>query len=183
MPLIPVSLPLNDGSHVLDNGHRRVDEGPGLPVMPSGQVLTGKHAPEMAPHLVLPQNIPPNIPHSPTLDHILAKFMEDRRAQAVQGVPVEVLVGPLYPNFTSLVYREANFDSHPLSKLFTDIVRTFPDIGGLPEQVAVVYVMFLLMRWLINPTVENYYRIPEWFTPRPSQLFVKHPYWMDHIPW
>jgi hypothetical protein len=117
------------------------------------------------------------------LDHILETFIDERRAQAAQGVPVEILVGPPYPNFTALVYREANVDSHPLSKLFTDIVRTFPDISGLPEQVAVVYVMFLLMRWMIHPSLENYYRLPEWISPRPSQLFVKHPYWMDHIPW
>jgi hypothetical protein len=69
------------------------------------------------------------------------------------------------------------------SKLFTDIIRTFPDICGLPEQVAVVFTMFLVMRWQIDPTQENYERLPDWMTPRPSQLFVPHPYWVNHLPW
>jgi hypothetical protein len=43
--------------------------------------------------------------------------------------------------------------------------------------------MFLVMRWQIDPTQENYERLPDWMTPRPSQLFVPHPYWVNHLPW
>ncbi|KAL8866011.1 MAG: hypothetical protein Q9174_006556, partial [Haloplaca sp. 1 TL-2023] len=49
--------------------------------------------------------------------------------------------------------------------------------------VAVLYIMFLIMRWQISPTRENYDRLPEWMTPRPSQLFTPHPAWVDHLPW
>jgi hypothetical protein len=42
--------------------------------------------------------------------------------------------------------------------------------------------MFSLTRWMITPTQENYERIPEFFTPRPSQLMAPHPAWIDHIP-
>jgi len=73
--------------------------------------------------------------------------------------------------------------SHPLSKVFTDILATFPDISTLPEQVAVHYIMFLLMRWQVEPSRGNYERLPEWMTPRPSQLFTPHPAWMDYLPW
>ena len=73
--------------------------------------------------------------------------------------------------------------SHPVSKVFTDILRTFPNIASLPEQVAVLYLMFLLMRWQIYPTAENYDRMPEWLTPRPSQLLTPHPPWIDYLPW
>lgn len=39
------------------------------------------------------------------------------------------------------------------------------------------------MRWQIAPTQENYERLPDWMTPRPSQLFTAHPAWMDYLPW
>ena len=43
--------------------------------------------------------------------------------------------------------------------------------------------MFLIMRWQIHPTQETYDRLPDWVTPRPSQLFTPHPAWIDHLPW
>jgi hypothetical protein len=140
----------------------------------------GRYAPA---YLVLYEVLPQTIPATCPLDNILCTFIRERRAMAAQGVPVEVLVGPPLPNFATLVCREADIESHPLSKLFTDIVRTFPDISGLPEQIAVVYVMFLLMRWITHPTPANYHRLPVWIMPRASQLFTKHPCWMDLIPW
>ena len=110
-------------------------------------------------------------------------FLRNRQTMAANGAPSAELVGPSYPNFTALVYPGSVVEAHPLSKLFTDIVRTFPDVSGLPEQIAVVYVMFLFMRWQIEPTQENYDRLPDWMTPRASQLFTRHPYWIDHLPW
>jgi hypothetical protein len=113
----------------------------------------------------------------------MLKFLGACHAEAAEGVPLHVIAGPAYPNFTALVHRERSSESHRLSKLFTDIIGTFTDISRLTEQVAVVYVMFLVMRWQIAPTEENYDRLPEWFTPRPSQLFVPHPYWFNFLPW
>lgn len=43
--------------------------------------------------------------------------------------------------------------------------------------------MFLLMRWAIIPTVENYDRLPEWIRPRVSQVTTSHPIWVDFLPW
>lgn len=173
---------------LLDNNQRRVD--PNLPPpaqhqSPAASVVAGMspgvgvHAPSLVPHLTMPRTIQPTCP----LDVLMLDFLADRHARAAEGVPLKTLVGPLYPNFTSLVYPDRVVDAHPLSKLFTDILRTFPDICGLPEQVAIVFIMFLIMRWQIDPTQENYDRMPEWVTPRASQLFVPHPYWFNHLPW
>lgn len=125
------------------------------------------------------RNIPPTCP----LDGLLLEFLAERRQQAAEGVPSQKLVGPAYPSVSSLLNPERSVFSHPLSKVFTDILRTFPDLSKLPEQVAVLYVMFLIMRWQISPTLENYNRLPDWVTPRPSQLFTPHPAWIDHLPW
>ena len=163
-----------------DTTQRRVD-----PNLPPPQQFASTHpalaqqAPLLVPHLTFPRQITSTCP----LDVIMMEFLAERHMRAAEGMPANLLVGPLYPNFTQLVYPERNIDSHPLSKLFTDILRTFPDISGLPEQVAIIYIMFLIMRWQIDPTQENYDRLPDWVTPRASQLFVPHPCWMDHVPW
>ncbi|OQD82131.1 hypothetical protein PENANT_c023G10328 [Penicillium antarcticum] len=117
------------------------------------------------------------------LDTILLDFLHSRQREAAQGIPKQKLVGPPYPSVSSLLNPDKSVYSHPVSKVFTDILRTFPDIAGLPEQVAVLYTMFLLMRWQIYPTQENYHRLPEWLTPRPTQLLHPHPAWMDYVPW
>ncbi|EOA87249.1 uncharacterized protein SETTUDRAFT_41623 [Exserohilum turcica Et28A] len=169
---------------LLDNGQRRPVD-PNLPpphhARPSN-VSTSQHAqyaPSLVAHLTLPRNLPATCP----LDVILLDFLQDRQNRAAEGVPIKTLVGPHYPNFTSLAYPDRAVESHPLSKLFTDILRTFPDICGRPEQVAIVFIMFLIMRWQIEPTQENYDRLPHWVTPRPAQLFTPHALWIDHLPW
>ncbi|USP82047.1 hypothetical protein yc1106_09321 [Curvularia clavata] len=186
-PYIHTDMPFDERLGVdflLDNGQRRAVD-PNLPpphqLRPSN-VSTSQHAqyaPNMVAHLTLPRNLPATCP----LDVILLDFLQDRQNRAAEGVPIKTLVGPHYPNFTSLAYPDRQVEAHPLSKLFTDILRTFPDICGRPEQVAIVFIMFLIMRWQIEPTQENYDRLPHWATPRPSQLFTAHALWIDHLPW
>jgi hypothetical protein len=124
-----------------------------------------------------------NVAATCSLDTILLDFLHGRQREAAQGISRQKLAGPPYPSVSSLLNPERSVYSHPVSKVFTDILRTFPDISSLPEQVAVLYTMFLLMRWQIYPTQENYERLPEWFTPRPTQLLQPHPVWMDYVPW
>jgi hypothetical protein len=93
-----------------------------------------------------------------------------------------VIIGPRYPSVSSLLNPAVSRFSHPLSKVFTDILQAFPDISALPERVAVLFVMFLIMRWQISPTRENYDRLPDWARPLPPQHVVPHPAWMDILP-
>ena len=81
-----------------------------------------------------------NIPSTCPLDGLLLDFLADRRQQALDGVPTQELTGPLYPSFLSLINPQRKQTSHPLSKVFTDMMSTFPDISTLPEQVAILYV-------------------------------------------
>lgn len=124
-----------------------------------------------------------NVPATCPLDSVLLDFLCDRQQQAAKGISGQRLVGPPYPSITSLLNPEKSVYTHPISKVFTDILRAFPDIASLPEQIAILYIMFLLMRWQIYPTQQNYERLPEWLTPRPSQLLTPHPAWVDYIPW
>ena len=124
-----------------------------------------------------------NIPATCPLDGLLLDFLHERQQRAAEGLSHQKLVGPAYPSVSSLLNPEKARYAHPLSKVFTDMIGTFPDISQLPEQVAVLYIMFLIMRWQISPSQENYDRLPEWVTPRPSQLLTPHPAWIDHLPW
>ncbi|KAF2705743.1 hypothetical protein K504DRAFT_459837 [Pleomassaria siparia CBS 279.74] len=160
-----------------NNAQRRVD--PNLPPSEHAAPAIAQHAPLLNPYTTLPRLVSATCP----LDVIMLEFLAERQMRAAEGMPIKTLVGPMYPNFTQLVYPERTLDSHPLSRLFTDILRTFPEIIGVPEQVAIIFIMYLVMRWQIEPTQENYDRMPDWVTPRPSQLFVPHPYWIDHLPW
>jgi len=139
----------------------------------------GPYPGEQAAHATPIRNSAPTCP----LDSILLDFLHERQKQAAEGVATPKLVGPAYPSVSSLLNPEKSIHSHPLSKVFTDILATFPGLSTLPEQVATLYIMFLIMRWQISPTQENYDRLPDWVTPRPSQLFTPHPPWIDHVPW
>ncbi|PGH31941.1 hypothetical protein GX50_05269 [[Emmonsia] crescens] len=135
--------------------------------------------PSIAPHMVPVRNVDPTCP----MDGILLDFLHTRQREAADGTSKQILVGPPYPSVSSLLNPAKSAYSHPLSKVFTDILSKFPGISNLPEQVAVLYVMFLLMRWQIYPTQQNYDRLPEWLTPRTSQIMIPHPAWMDYLPW
>ncbi|ORY64058.1 uncharacterized protein BCR38DRAFT_324244, partial [Pseudomassariella vexata] len=117
-----------------------------------------------------------------TLDNILLEFLSERRQRAAEGIPTQEIVGPRYPSVSSLLNPANSAFSHPLSKIFTDILVTFPGICTLPEKIAVLYIMFLIMRWQISPTQENYNLLPPWVQPRPVQFYTSHPAWIDHLP-
>lgn len=69
-----------------------------------------------------------------------------------------------------------------LSMYMARIVTWFEGLSGLPEKVAVCYVMYGMLRWQTYPTPENYELMPEWMRPCPAQLNIYHPAWFDHIP-
>lgn len=116
------------------------------------------------------------------LDSLLLDFLYERRQRAADGLSQQELIGPRYPSVSSLLNPANSRYSHPLSKVFTDILATFPDLSRLPERVAVLYIMFLIMRWQIAPTQENFDRLPAWAAPIPSQFTIEHPAWIDHLP-
>jgi flagellar motor protein MotB len=130
-------------------------------------------------HLRLPRNQEATC----QLDSVMLDFMTERRRAAAQGTPSSSLVGPSYPSISSLLNPARAPKSHPLSKLFTDVLANLPDVSEIPELVACLYIMFLVMRWRIAPTQENYDRLPEWIRPIRAQLEVGHPIWFDNVPW
>ena len=72
------------------------------------------------------------------LDGLLLDFLGERRQRATEGMPSRELVGPAYPSVVSLLKPQRSLTSHPLSKVFTDMLSTFPDLATLPEQIGVL---------------------------------------------
>lgn len=130
------------------------------------------------PWLSLPKNVPPTCP----LDGLLLNFLHSRQRDPVSDVSSPSF-NPSYPSVSSLLNPSAAHHLDPLSQLMTDIISKFPNIANLPEQIAVLFCMFMQMRWQINPTPENYERVPEWMRPTAAQIFNPHPAWIEHIPW
>ncbi|KAK5174171.1 uncharacterized protein LTR77_001251 [Saxophila tyrrhenica] len=132
-------------------------------------------------HTRLPKNCPPTCP----LDFLLVDFLTGRRQQIAKGVPMHEVAGPEYPSLLAFKDPEApqSHGYHPVSALLVDILSKFPDISMLPEKVAVLYIMFLILRWQICPCERCYQRLPDWVKPTPGQLNTEHAAWHDHVPW
>lgn len=168
----------NDGrlgvDFLLEHGGQRIPKSVNG-ISPNSQHNTSEHG-----HFsMLPRRIAATCP----LDAILLDAVAERNRARNQGLSKEDVVGPLYPNWNHLLNKHTSTPTHAISKLITDILRTFPDLSRVPEQVAVIYVMFLITRWEVEPSKENYERLPEWVRPLPSQLFTPHPCWLDYLPW
>lgn len=91
------------------------------------------------------------IKHTPAtcpLDFVLLDFMRERRERAAEGVPTRELVGPEYPSITSLLNPVKGPWSHPVSKVFTDVLSKFSALCRVPEKVAVLYVMFVISKYV-----------------------------------
>ncbi|KAI1105038.1 hypothetical protein F4804DRAFT_305321 [Jackrogersella minutella] len=145
---------------------------------PQASVQSAETASSWVGHSAPIKNGAPTCP----LDQLLLDFLEERRQRAAEGIPTREVVGPRYPSVSSLLNPANSAFSHPLSKVFTDILAAFPGISGLPERVAVLYYMFLVMRWQVQPSRENVELLPAWALPTPSQLACPHPAWVDHLP-
>lgn len=132
------------------------------------------------PYTAVPMHCPPTCP----LDHVFGDFITARRAQ-IKHAPstIPIVLGPNKPSYSVLVNPQISPHSHPLSKLHTDILDTFPDISRLAERVAILYHQFNYMRWQIHPTRENYDMIPSWLVPSERSTTQAHPAWIDHLCW
>lgn len=147
------------------------------------------------PYLVSPQLIPQaavtppihsmltRVFHNCHLDGVTLRFIADTQEMHKRGKPLSELEGPPQPSYNHFLNPQTNHRPHELSKMLMGVLNAFPDLSRLPEQLAVIHMLHKLMRWQIRPTKENYDAMPDWFQPRPAQLFIPHPHWLDFIPW
>ena len=129
----------------------------------------------------LPLNSAPTCP----LDVILEDFVAESRRQVASGKPIRQVLGPEYPSFIAMLAPDSpqRDHCHPLSVLLIDILFKFEGISAMAERVAIIYTVFLVMRWLICPCERCYERLPEFFRPGIEQLEIPHAQFVETLPW
>jgi len=110
-------------------------------------------------------------------------YLSEQKRAVIEGTPYATLMGPPRPSVSALLDPTAAPQAHPLIKVLSDIISKFPDLRDIPEKLGSLYIMFLLLRWEVSPTDENYERVPAWMRPTESQLVNPHPAWIDFLPW
>lgn len=146
--------------------------------------VSSNRAPNSPSHTSANQLIAHEVATCP-LDHLLGDFITSQRHKLATGAPLDQVIGPDRPSFNgftdSEMPRRAEVD--PITAVLVDILSKFPDIGTLPERIAVLYVMYHILRWLICPCERCYNLVPEWARPLPESLENNHPTWVDYLPW
>ncbi|PVH97919.1 hypothetical protein DM02DRAFT_657820 [Periconia macrospinosa] len=129
------------------------------------------------------ETIPLNVAPTCMSDQILQTFVESRwEAHAMQSAG-RIPTYPDVPDLTALLDGRPNRVVDETSSVVGDIVRSYSEIDTLPKQVAVLYIMYSLMKWQVLRTKAAYEAVPEWLRPEPIQLKQPHASWIDRIPW
>lgn len=108
-------------------------------------------------------------------------FINEAKGFISSGVAPDRLFGVL-PDVEALVNEAAFQRSSFLSQWTARLANSF----GMPTlscRMAVMWLHWLLMRWMIHPTPATYLAIPDWYRPTPYQVFVPHPVYVDFQIW
>ncbi|KAF2862554.1 hypothetical protein K470DRAFT_255839, partial [Piedraia hortae CBS 480.64] len=127
--------------------------------------------------------LPKSIPSENPFDVMLSDFIVRCRQEVSKGTPLHSVLGSHYPAFEALCGPEMPHRLHPLSAFLNDVLSQFASTSALPERAAILYLMFLVLRWHICPCEPCYVRLPAWARPTAEALQNEHPLWVDYIPW
>ncbi|KAI1627982.1 hypothetical protein EDD37DRAFT_623904 [Exophiala viscosa] len=123
------------------------------------------------------QRIPFNSPPTCLSDQIFQNLVEDQLRDGSTDI-----FGNSSPDLLRLVDNTA-LHTGTLNDVVLDIVKSYAEIDSLPKQVAVHFVMFRVMRWMVLQDEESWNQLPQWLRPIPEQITTTHPAWIDRIPW
>lgn len=108
-------------------------------------------------------------------------FINEAKRLISSGVAPDRVFG-LLPDIEALVNEAAYQRSSFLSQWTARHANSF-GIPTLSCRMAVMWLQWLLMRWMIHPTPATYLAIPDWYRPTPYQMFVPHPVYIDFQIW
>lgn len=126
----------------------------------------------------LPSHILPTCP----FDKILIDYMEECRKRAAMGQSWDDVLGPPWPDMTTLLYPELEGTTRPHSPstLLASTMRGFTSIQGLAQKMATCSCAYYIYRWLIAPTSENFDLVPDQLRPTDDQIQIPHPIWIEY---
>jgi hypothetical protein len=124
------------------------------------------------------------IPTCP-LDQIVTVLIQTRRPYELFGGNFQEFQKRPFPSIQSLINPkdDAEAEKSPVTSTIVNSIIQVMTVPALPEQIAILYFMGSIIRWLISPTETNYNSMPDWLRPTPTQLSNPHPVWIDLFVW
>jgi hypothetical protein len=122
------------------------------------------------------------------LDQLMFSVIHSQRHLAITAnVTGEDLVGPSFPSVHLLFNQPGPPEKKPstLNEVMArySAVLSRRGFALIPEKLASFMCMYRFVQWQISPNYGTYQALHEWQAPRPSQLMIPHPAWMDLPPW
>jgi hypothetical protein len=127
--------------------------------------------------------LPKHTPSTCDLDTVVINLIQQRRQLESTGGNVSEFTRHAFPSIQSLLNPTYEPLASPVTSTIVKNIIHVMTVPTLPEQIAILYVMSKVIRWQISPTQANYFDLPEWLRPTPSQLIHTHPPWLDLFLW
>ncbi|KJR82944.1 uncharacterized protein SPSK_04268 [Sporothrix schenckii 1099-18] len=126
---------------------------------------------------------PLNSPPASIADQLFQGFVDvQRRAVALASPSATSASTSSAPDITPLLdSRRRGTDE--VSRLASDVVRTYSELDTLPKQIAVHFLMTHLLKWFVLLDEPSWNSVPVWLRPTRAQRTIEHPPWIDRIPW
>jgi hypothetical protein len=122
------------------------------------------------------------------VDQLMFSVIQSQRHLAITAdLTGEDLVGPSFPSVHLLFNQPGPPDKKPSN--LTEVMARYSAVLSrrgfalIPEKLASFMCMYRFVQWQISPNYRTYQALHEWQAPRPSQLLIPHPAWMDLPPW
>ncbi|KUJ23796.1 uncharacterized protein LY89DRAFT_692724 [Mollisia scopiformis] len=122
------------------------------------------------------------------VDQLMMSVIHSQRHLAITAeITGEELIGPNFPSVHLLFNQPGPVEKRPSN--LTEVMERYSAVLSnrgfalIPEKLASFMCMYRFVQWQISPNYQTYQRLHEWQAPRPSQLMVPHPAWMDLPPW
>ncbi|KAF5021211.1 hypothetical protein F66182_6750 [Fusarium sp. NRRL 66182] len=111
-----------------------------------------------------------------------ADTLEQARQLVAEGVNPDDLTGA-FPSVAALFDRTEYETAPMIGKWAVRFIYSARRQDYSFTSMAAVWVVWVVMRWQINPTPETYADMPEWIRPTELQVFVPHIDMLDCISW
>lgn len=121
------------------------------------------------------------------IDQLMFGVIQYQRHIAMtSGLFGQDLVGPDLPSVNALFHQPGPLDPpSSLAKVMDHYAAVLSNRGFalIPEKLASFMCMYRFVQWQIRPTNDTFKTLHDWQAPRPAQLEIEHPAWMDLPPW
>jgi hypothetical protein len=81
-----------------------------------------------------------------------------------------------------LLFTDNSLAIDPISRTVASVLSQTA-MTDMPAKAASLWCMYQLLRWQICPVLDTYEQVPDWFSPRASQLVQPHAIWISQLKW